>query len=135
MRDMLTKIGVTGVLAVCGSLLWGTAAAATPSQAARQVGASVADAARSVMKWKPGNPVFVSEADANDFLQGAFDHVYCDGVSRFGERGEFPYEEYLMFDCAISHAGDYCTGWRYRSVKGKQPGSYRMVEVKRPKRC
>jgi hypothetical protein len=124
---------------VCGLAVWvavlavgaGAAEARTPQQAARDVGGSVARAAAAVARWVPGNPYMVTEDDANSFLERNLDHVYCTGIPRFGHRGEFPYEEFVYFDCAVSHDGGYCSGWRVRAVKGKAPGFFRMVVVRR----
>lgn len=124
---------------VCGLAVWvavlafgvGAAEARTPQQAARDVGAAVARGAAHVNKWVPGNPYMVTEDDANSFLERKVDHVYCTGIARFGHRGEFPDEEFIYFDCDISHDGGYCSDWRFRAVKGKAPGFYRMVSVRK----
>lgn len=76
--------------------------------------------------WVPGTNYYVSEDDANDFIDDVFDTAYCSGINRFGHRGEFPYEEFVVFDCSLSRDDYYCTGVRFKAVKGAHRGYYKM---------
>jgi len=89
-------------------------------------------------RWIPGTPYMISEEDATGFLEDVVDHAYCQGIPRFGMQGEFPYEEYVVFDCTISHTGKVhitCSGVRYRSVKGVKRGYFRLKGNIRDKDC
>lgn len=81
--------------------------------------------------WKPGTTYYVSESDASDLLERSFDSAYCDGISRFGHHGEFPYEEYLVFDCTVRLNGATCIDVRYKSVKGTRVGWFRLRVLSR----
>ena len=82
--------------------------------------------------WRPGSPYYIGEMDANRALERTFDSAYCDGIARFGHRGEFPYEEFLRFDCSTELNGTYCSDARYRSVKGTRRGYFRLIRVVKP---
>jgi hypothetical protein len=81
-------------------------------------------------RWVPGSSYFVTEDEANSFLEGAWDHAYCTGVPRFGHRGSFPYEEFRSFDCDVYAYKVSCSNNRYRAVKGSRPGYYRLRRVR-----
>ena len=72
----------------------------------------------------------ISEEDASDFLEDVVDQAWCTGIPRFGTQGEFPYEEFVVFDCTISHKGVkadlFCSDVRYRAVKGTKRGFFRL---------
>lgn len=82
--------------------------------------------------WRPGTPYYIAEEDASNLLEKTYDSVYCDGIARFGKRGEFPYEEYLRFDCSTELNGRYCSDARYRSVKANRRGWFRLILVVKP---
>ena len=82
--------------------------------------------------WKPGTPFYIAEEDANRLLERTYDSAFCDGIARFGKRGEFPYEEYLRFDCSTERNGQYCTDARYKSVKAARRNYFRLVLVVKP---
>ena len=86
-------------------------------------------------RWIPGTPYMISEEDANDFLDDVADFAYCQGISRFGKQGEFPYEEYTTFDCSLDFDDMYCSNVRYRAVKGSRRGYYRMKGNLTTKNC
>jgi hypothetical protein len=79
-------------------------------------------------RWIPGTNYLISEDDANSFLEKGFDHAYCTGVPRFGHRGSFPDEEFVVFDCDITRrsSGIDCLDTRVRSVKGSRRGYFRI---------
>jgi hypothetical protein len=79
--------------------------------------------------WLPGSPYFISEDDADSYLEQAFDHAYCTGIPRFGHQGEFPDDEFIMFDCDIEYNGETCDNERLQAVKGSAPGYFRMNEI------
>jgi hypothetical protein len=82
-------------------------------------------------QWVPGTPYLVTENDATSFLENAFDHAYCEGVPRFGHRGEFPDEEFVVFDCSLKLAVKKinCFDVRQKSVKGSRPGHFRLEPI------
>ena len=81
--------------------------------------------------WTPGTNYMISEKNADDWLEQAFDSAYCDGIPRFGHRGRFPYEEFVVFDCAIERDGyGYCPDARVKAVKGTRVGSYKLKMVR-----
>lgn len=75
--------------------------------------------------WIPGSNYMVEEMDASDLLEKTYDSAYCDGIARFGKRGSFPYEEYLVFDCDIFHDDWSCEN-RYKSIKGTKRGWFKL---------
>jgi hypothetical protein len=77
-------------------------------------------------RWVPGNPYYIEESDASDFLEKKFDWAYCSGIPRFGQKGEFPYQEFLVFDCSMKLNGDYCSDVRIKAVKGSRQGYFRL---------
>ena len=81
--------------------------------------------------WKPGSTYYISEDDASSFLEKRFDYAYCDGIARYGQRGEFPDEEYTRFDCTIElDDGSTCYDVRELAVKGSRPGYFRLQMAK-----
>ena len=91
------------------------------------VAISAGQAHATSTKWVKGNPYYVSEDDATSFLERGFDYVYCSGIPRYGKQGEFPDEEYLVFNCTIElDSGSTCYDVYERSIKGAHPGTYRM---------
>ena len=81
--------------------------------------------------WVPGSTYYISEDDATNFLEKAFDYAYCQGIPRYGHRGEFPDEEFTRFDCTLEQGnGTTCYEVRVIGIKGSRPGAYR---VKAPK--
>lgn len=76
--------------------------------------------------------MYISETDASDLLEQTYDSAYCDGIARFGKRGEFPYEEYVRFDCTTEIDGEYCTDGRYRAVKASRKGWFRLERIRKP---
>ena len=92
---------------------------------------AVGAAGAQTSSWKPGTTYYVSEDDATSFLEKRFDYVYCDGIARYGKRGEFPDEEYTRFDCTIElDDGSTCYDVRELAVKGSRPGYFRMMIAK-----
>jgi hypothetical protein len=85
--------------------------------------------------WTPGTSYMVEETDASDLLEQTYDWAYCSGIPRFGHRGEFPYEEFRVFDCDLTlRAGGhklYCSEQRYKSVKSTRPGYFQLRLVSR----
>ncbi len=89
--------------------------------------------AASSVKWKPGNPYYISEEDAYSLLEKTYDSAYCTGIPRFGHQGEFPYEEFIIFDCDVSMHGNngfYCSDQRYKGIKGSRPGYFRLKLIR-----
>jgi len=80
--------------------------------------------------WIPGTPTYAEEMDASDLLERTYDHAYCQGIPRFGHRGEFPYEEFVVFECSIDRDDLYCYDVRYKAVKGKTRGWFRLVKIR-----
>jgi len=80
--------------------------------------------------WTPGTSYYISEEDASSFIERRFDWAYCSGIPRFGHQGEFPYEEFHVFDCDTKLNGSYCTDWRVRAVKGSRYGYFRLRNVR-----
>ena len=79
----------------------------------------------------PGSPYYVSETQAGNLLERTWDHAYCMGVPRFGHRGEFPYEKFIVFDCSGTMSnGKYCADVRYKSVNGR-PGYWMLRLIRR----
>jgi hypothetical protein len=76
--------------------------------------------------WIPGTSYFVEESDASDLLEQTYDSAYCDGVARFGHRGEFPYEEFKVFDCSVHMRSYDCYDNRYKAVKSSRRGWFRL---------
>jgi len=67
----------------------------------------------------------------SSFLEKRFDYAYCDGIARYGQRGEFPDEEYTRFDCTIElDDGSTCYDVRELAVKGSRPGYFRLQMAK-----
>ena len=93
--------------------------------------ASAGAANAAVARWVPGTNYLISETDANNALERGYDHAYCTGVPRFGHRGEFPYEEFVVFDCSISINRTYCSDQRYKAIKGSRPGYFRLKLMRR----
>jgi hypothetical protein len=91
-------------------------------------GALTLTGSASAGRWIPGTPYMITKDDATSFLEKGFDHAYCAGVPRFGHRGSFPNEEFLVFDCDISRrsSGINCFDTRFRGVKGSRPGYFRL---------
>jgi len=84
-------------------------------------------ASASAGSWIPGTNYLVSEEDMTNTLQQKFDYAYCTGVPRFGHRGAFPDEEFVVFDCSIKRTDLKidCFDVRVKSVKGSNPGYFR----------
>ncbi len=80
--------------------------------------------------WLPGTPYLISEMDASDALERKYDSAYCSGIPRFGHRGEFPYEEFIIFDCTLTLDDLYCSDVRYKSVKGSKRGYFRLNKIR-----
>jgi hypothetical protein len=93
-----------------------------------------AGSASAATPWKPGTPFYVTEDDMGNFLEKVYDSAYCQGIPRFGHRGEFPYEKFLYFDCSTERDGVHCFDWRYRSLKAS-PRPYYKVRLVRQGRC
>lgn len=87
--------------------------------------ASQAEAGR----WVPGTSYYVAESDASDLLEQTYDSAYCDGIARFGKHGEFPYEEYRVFDCSVYMRSYSCIDNRYKAVKSTRPGWFRLRKI------
>ena len=85
----------------------------------------------SAAAWKPGTNLFIAEDDANDLLERYYDSAYCSGIPRFGKRGEFPYEEFVRFDCTTERDGDFCSDTRYKSVKAAKRNYFRLIIVRK----
>ena len=85
--------------------------------------------------WVPGSNYLISEEDATDYIESKLDHAYCTGIPRFGHRGEFPYEEFLVFDCDIELNGSTCYDWRFKAVKGSRYGMFRLVKLRDARGC
>jgi hypothetical protein len=86
--------------------------------------ASTAEAGR----WVPGTPYMVAEEDMQDLLEKSWDSAYCQGVPRFGKQGEFPYEEYVVFDCSVESRGRTqlsCYDVRYKAIKASRRGWFK----------
>src|SRR4030095_13519433 len=76
--------------------------------------------------WIPGTPTMVEESDMEGLLEQTYDSAFCQGVPRFGSKGEVPYEEFVVFDCTIERRGRVaytCYDVRYRAIK-KSPRGY-----------
>ena len=99
--------------------------------AATVVVALVAVGAASAGSWRPGTPYLIAESDASDLLERTYDYAYCSGIPRFGHRGEFPYEEFLYFDCTTKLDRNYCSDVRYRSVKASRRGYFQLRLVRK----
>jgi hypothetical protein len=83
-------------------------------------------AGASAGSWIPGTPTMVSEDEMDSLLEQTYDSAFCQGVSRFGKKGEFPDEVYVVFDCTIQRRGatSYtCYDRRYKAIK-KSPRGY-----------
>ena len=83
----------------------------------------------------PWHHYLISEDEAASFLERVVDHVYCRGIPRFGHRGEFPYEEFVYFDCSAERNGAYCSGIRIKGVKGTKRGYHRVKLVSNSASC
>ena len=92
--------------------------------------AMVGVAQASSSAWVRGSSYMITEEEANAFLEQAMDHAYCNGIPRLGHRGQFPYEEFRVFDCSLELNDEYCSDARWRAVKGKARGSYSMRLVR-----
>lgn len=84
--------------------------------------------------WKPGTNLLVSEEDMGDLLEMAYDTAYCSGIPRFGHSGEFPYEEFIVFDCTVKINGTICSDRRYRAIKASKRFYYK-AKLMRPGSC
>lgn len=93
--------------------------------------AAVASTTTTVGPWKPGTPTYATEDDVNNLLERVVDHAYCQGIPRFGHRGTFPDDEYVVFDCDWSHNGTFCSGMRYKAVKASPRGYFRVKQIRR----
>lgn len=80
--------------------------------------------------WVPGTAYYISEQDADDWLERTYDFAYCQGVARFGKRGRFPYEEFVMFECSVTRGEANCPRSRWRAVKGSRVNYFRMRLVR-----
>lgn len=88
--------------------------------------ALIASTTATAGAWVPGTNYLVQETDVNDLLEKTYDHAFCQGIARFGHRGEFPYEEFVVFDCTTTLDDRYCTGARYKSVKASRRGWFKV---------
>lgn len=79
--------------------------------------------------WTPGTNYLVSEEDAASYLENRFDRAYCDGIPRYGHRGEFPDEEFVVFECDVQRSDRDidCSGVRLKAVKGHRRGYFRLT--------
>lgn len=82
-------------------------------------------------RWIPGTPYMIAESDASDLLERTYDYAYCSGIPRFGHQGEFPYEEFLYFDCTTKLDRNFCSDVRYRSVKASRRGYFQLRLVRK----
>lgn len=73
---------------------------------------------------------YVDETKASDLLERSWDHAYCMGVPRFGHRGSFPYEKYMVFDCTISSDDRMCD-LRVKAITTR-PGYWRLSNLRAP---
>jgi hypothetical protein len=48
---------------------------------------AAAQAGPPKMPSSPGNPIWRTEQQAEDYLEQVVDHAYCDGIPRFGRKG------------------------------------------------
>jgi hypothetical protein len=87
-------------------------------------------ATASVTPWKPGSPFFAKESEMNDLAETKYDHAYCNGVPRFGHHGEFPYEQFIVFDCTTTLDDTTCFGRRYKTVKHTLGGTFTARLIK-----
>ena len=78
----------------------------------------------------PGSSYYIGELDLSETLEKYYDSAYCDGIARFGKRGEFPYEKFRVFDCTTERDGDWCSDMRVKTVKAKRQGWYRWVKIR-----
>jgi len=101
--------------------------------AALILGAAMFASTAAAGPWHPGENYLVTEDDAGRFLEKAFDHAYCNGIPRFGARGSFPDQEFVMFDCSIDFRDQLCET-RQKAIKGRLPGNFRMQLI-RVKSC
>lgn len=90
--------------------------------------------ATAVSHWKPGAPHYQTEAWMNDVLEQRYDHAFCDGIPRFGRRGQFPYEQYLVFDCDTKLNGQYCVNSRWKAINSTKQGFVLARRIVKP-RC
>ena len=81
-----------------------------------------AAAASAASQWKPGAPHYQTEAWMNDVLEQRYDRAFCDGIPRFGKRGQFPYDQYIVFDCDTKRNGRYCVDARWKAVNSTKQG-------------
>ncbi len=93
------------------------------------VGAFASDAV-----WKPGTPVLIDEDDIADLLWETHDYAYCQGVRRFGHRGSYPHESFVVFDCSVTANGETCTGRRYKALRATRRNYFRL-QLLRPGSC
>ena len=77
-------------------------------------------------RWVLGQNYLIEEYDATDLLERTYDSAYCSGIPRFGHRGEFPYEEYVVFDCSTTLDDTSCFNRRYKAIKGSRQGYFRL---------
>ncbi len=80
--------------------------------------------------WRPGENYYIAEEDANALLERVVDHAYCNGIPRFGHRGDFPYDKYVVFDCAWSHNDTFCSNVHYKAIKGHARGYFKLVKIR-----
>jgi hypothetical protein len=76
--------------------------------------------------WIPGTPTMVGEDEVQDLIEEHFDWAYCSGIPRFGHKGEFPYETFVVFDCDIKLDSSYCSDARIKAVKGTKRGYFKI---------
>ena len=81
-------------------------------------------------RWIPGSYHMVMESDASDFLELSYDSAFCDGIPRFGHRGEFPYEVYHVFDCSFDLDDKSCFDIRFAAIKGPRYATFRLKLIR-----
>lgn len=81
--------------------------------------------------WRAGTPMYIEESDASDLLEQTYDSAYCQGIPRFGHRGEFPYEEFKVFDCSVHMRSYDCFDNRYKAIKHSRQGWFQLRRIAR----
>ncbi len=76
--------------------------------------------------WRAGTPTMVEESEMSDLLEQTYDWAYCTGIPRFGQKGEFPYEMFVVFECSTKRDGMYCSDYRVKAIKAKQRGWFKL---------
>lgn len=76
--------------------------------------------------WIPGTPTMVSEDEVQDLMERHADWAYCSGIPRFGHKGEFPYETFVVFDCDMKLNQVYCSDARVKAVKASKRGYFKV---------